>query len=147
MKRSVIVAAILAIAAGAVVAQVDIIKERREIMKGVGKATGDLAKVMKGEAAFDLKQAQDAVKIYADAGKKMPKLFPDNTKVGGDTAALPKIWEAKADFEAKFAKLKADAEKLGPTVKDEASFKAAFGEVTKNCGGCHETYRAKPKEG
>ena len=145
MQRTLIIAAVLALTAGAVTAQVDIIKNRPTIMKGVGKATGDLAKVMKGEAKFNLGQAQDAFKVYADAGKKMPALFPDNTKTGGDTAALPKIWEAKADFDAKFAKLAADSERLGPTIKDEASFKAAFGEVTKNCGGCHETYREKPK--
>ena len=145
MKRSLIIAAVLALTAGAVTAQVDIIKNRQTIMKGVGKATGELFKVMKGEAIFDLKQAQDAFAIYVDAGKKMPALFPDTTKTGGDTAALPKIWEAKADFEAKFAKLAADAERLGPTIKDEATFKAALGEVTKNCGGCHELYREKPK--
>ena len=144
MKRMVIVATILALASGGVVAQqIDIIKQRQQIMKGVGKATGDLAKVMKGEAKFDLAQAHEAFKIYADAGKKMPGLFPDNSKTGADTGALPKIWEAKADFEAKYAKLTADAERLNPTIKDEASFKAAFMEVTKNCGGCHETYRAK----
>jgi cytochrome c556 len=28
-------------------------------------------------------------------------------------------------------------------VKDVDSFKTAFSGVTKNCGGCHETYRAK----
>jgi cytochrome c556 len=143
MKRLGFVATVLALATGVAVAQLDIIKNRREIMKGVGKATGDLVKVTKGEAKFDLAQAQEAFKIYADAGKRMPKLFPDNTKTGGETNALPKIWENKPDFEAKFAKLAADAEKLGPTVKDEASFKTAFGDVTKNCGGCHETYRAK----
>ena len=145
MQRSIIIAAVFALTAGAVTAQVDIIKSRQTIMKGVGKATGELGKVMKGEAKFDLKQAQDAFLVYADAGKKMPALFPDTTKTGGDTAALPKIWEAKADFEAKFAKLAADAERLGPGIKDEAGFKAAFMEVTKNCGGCHELYREKPK--
>ena len=59
MQRSIIIAAILALTAGAVTAQVDIIKNRQTIMKGVGKATGELFKVMKGEASFDLKQAQD----------------------------------------------------------------------------------------
>ena len=143
MQRSVMIAAILALTVGTVAAQVDIIKNRQTIMKGVGKATGDLFKVVKGEAKFDLKQAQDAFAIYADAGKKMPGLFPDTTKTGGDTAALPKIWEAKADFEARFSKLTADSERLGPTIKDEASFKVALTEVTKNCGGCHELYRQK----
>ena len=61
----------------------------------------------------------------------------------GETAALPAVWEKKADFDAKFAKFGADAKDAGAKVTDEASFKAIFPTVQKNCGGCHETYRMK----
>jgi len=64
-------------------------------------------------------------------------------KTGGDTAAQPKIWEAKADFNAKWEKLGKEAAEIAGKIKDEASFKAAFGDVTKNCGGCHESYRIR----
>ena len=74
---------------------------------------------------------------------KLPTLFPENSKTGGDTAALPAIWDNKADFKAKFAKFGADAKAAQAAVKDLDSFKAAFPDMTKNCGGCHETYRAK----
>jgi cytochrome c556 len=73
----------------------------------------------------------------------MPGLFPESSKTGGDTAALPAIWQNKADFDAKFAKFGADAKAAASAVKDVDSFKTAFSGVTKNCGGCHETYRAK----
>ena len=42
------------------------------------------------------------------------------------------------------AKLSSDAKAADATVKDLDSFKAAMGEVGKNCGGCHNTYRKKP---
>jgi cytochrome c556 len=73
----------------------------------------------------------------------MPALFPETSKTGGETAALPKVWETKADFDARFVKFAKDAADAASTIKDEATFKAAFPEVGKNCGGCHESYRAK----
>ena len=46
---------------------------------------------------------------FATRADKMQELFPDSSKTGGDTAALPAIWENKADFDAKLAKFSADA--------------------------------------
>jgi cytochrome c556 len=54
------------------------------------------------------------------------------------------IFVAYQDSAAKVAKLGADAKDAAAKVKDEASFKAAFPEVQKNCGGCHNLYRKKP---
>ena len=62
---------------------------------------------------------------------------------GGETAALPAIWTSKADFEARLAKWGEESRGQGGRVSDLASFRTAFAEVTKNCGGCHELYRAR----
>ncbi len=43
----------------------------------------------------------------------------------------------------KLAKLSADAKTQDAGVKDLDTFKAAIGEIGKNCGGCHNTYRKK----
>jgi cytochrome c556 len=72
----------------------------------------------------------------------MRRQVPNYT--AGDTAALPAIWEKMDDFKAIAAKLAADAKAAQASVKDEASFKATFPEVTKNCGGCNRPYR-KPQ--
>jgi cytochrome c556 len=142
MKRTVLVATMLALGVSFAIAQ-DPIAARKAIMK----KNGDEAKVgtafMKGEAAFDLAKAKAIFATYADAASKMPSLFPDNSKAGGETAALPAIWEKKADFDAKFQKLGEDAKDAAAKVTDEASFKTVFPTVQKNCGGCHETYRLK----
>jgi len=142
------VASIAAVALGVsvAIAQQDVIKERKDIMK----ANGDQAKIgaamAKGEQPFDLAAAQKIFATYADAASKMPNLFPDNSKTGEDTAALPKIWEDMADFKARFAKFGDDAKAAQSSVKDLDSFKTAFGDIGKNdCGGCHQLYRAKPK--
>jgi cytochrome c556 len=81
---------------------------------------------------------------FLDAANKMPNLFPDNSKTGGETAASPKIWENMADVKARFAKLASDAKAAQGSVTDLESFKATFGSIGKqDCGGCHELYRIK----
>ncbi len=142
------VASVAAVALGVTVAvaQQDVIKDRKAIMKGNGDQAKIGAGMAKGEQPFDLAAAQKIFATYADAAAKMPSLFPDNSKTGEDTAALPKIWEDMADFKARFAKFGDDAKAAQASVKDLDTFKAAFGDIGKNdCGGCHQTYRAKPK--
>jgi len=126
----------------AVAAQSDPIASRKAMMKANGASAGQGAKFMKGEEPFDLAKAQAILAAYQKASAEFGKLFPDNSK-SGDTAALPAIWENKADFDAKLAKFGADAKDAAAKVKDEASFKAVFPEVQKNCGGCHQTYRKR----
>jgi cytochrome c556 len=140
------VASIAAVALGVsvAVAQQDVIKERKDIMKGNGDEAKIGAAMAKGEQPFDLAAAQKVFATFADAASKMPNLFPDNSKTGEDTAALPKIWEDMADFKARFVKFGDDAKEAQASVKDLDSFKTAFGNIGKNdCGGCHQLYRAK----
>ena len=80
-------------------------------MKAVGAATREGAAMAKGEAPFDAAKAQAGFKTYGDAAKKMPGLYPDSAKTGGETTAAPKIWEDQAGFKAAFAKFDADAAK------------------------------------
>ena len=57
---------------------------------------------------------------------RLPTLFPENSKTGGDTAALPAIWANMADFKGRYEKFGAEAKAAQSTVKDLDSFKAAF---------------------
>ena len=141
--RTVLVGAALAIGVTAIVAQESPIKARKALMKENGDQAKIGAGMAKGEQPFDLAKAKAVFAQYSDAAAKMPNLFPDNSKTGGDTEALPKIWESMDDFKAKFVKFGQDAKEAESSVKDLDSFKAAFAAVGKNCGGCHETYRQK----
>ena len=143
MNQTLLAAAAVVIGITAVAAQSDPIAARREIMKGVGAQTKAGAAMAKGEAPFDQGKAVQIFTTYEDAAAKMPNLFPPNSKTGGETTAAAKVWEDKAGFDKGFAKFGDDAKKAKSTVKDLDSFKANFGGVTKNCGGCHESYRVK----
>jgi cytochrome c556 len=143
MIRTVLAVAAVALGVTAVTAQQDPIAARKAIMKANGEQARLGAQMVRGEAPFDLAKAKAIFAQYQDAATKMPNLFPDNSKTGGDTAASPKIWENKADVAAKFAKFGADAKAASEKVTNLDTFKAQFPEVQKNCGGCHETYRIR----
>ena len=140
--RIVFAAAVVALGATAVIAQQDPIAARKAIMKANGQAAQLGTKMTKGEEPFTVEKGKKVFATYQDVAKAH-ELFPDNSKTGGDTAALPAIWENKADFTAKLTKLATEAKAAEAKVKDLDTFKAEFTEVQKNCGGCHETYRAK----
>src|SRR5215469_9712647 len=109
MTRIVLAAAAVALAVTAVAAQSDPIAARKALMKGNGDQAKIAAAMVKGEAPFDAAKANTIFATFADAAAKAPALFPDNSKTGGDTAALPAIWENKADFDARLAKLASDS--------------------------------------
>jgi cytochrome c556 len=141
-----IVFAVSAVALGvcAAVAQEDPIAARKALMK----ANGDQAKIagdmVKGTVPFDMAAAHKIFATFQNAAAKMPGLFPDTSKTGGDTAADPKIWDNMVDFKARFQKFGEDAKAADASVTDLDSFKAAIGNIGKNdCGGCHQNYRIK----
>ena len=144
MFRTVFAVAIIALCAGAAIAQQDPIAARRALMKANGDQAKIGASMMKGETPFDLDKARKVFAAFEEAAAKVPSLFPENSKTGGDTAADPKIWENMDDVKIRFAKFGADAKDALAKVTDLDSFKAAFGAIGKNdCGGCHEKYRIK----
>jgi len=136
------VAAVVALGVTAVVAQGDPIAARKALMKENGAQSRIAREMIEGKQPFDLAAAQKVLTTFAGVSDKGKNLWPDSSK-SGDTASLPAVWENKADFDAKMAKLSADAKAAGPKVKDLDSFKAAIGDIGKDCGGCHNTYRKK----
>ena len=119
----------------------EFIAARKGLMKGVGGANAAATEMLDGKAPFEANKAKALLATMSDNAAKMPPLFPDNSKTGGETTVVPAIWENKADFDAKMAKFSADAKAAAGKVTDLASFKGAMGEVRQNCGGCHKAYR------
>ena len=145
MLRILSVVAALAVAATVAYAQnLEAIKQRQEAMKAVGAAAKEPGAMIKGEAAFVLGKVQAALKVYQEQAKKLPSLYPEDSKMGGDTAALPAVWEKKQEFIAGYEKLARDASTAVTTIRDEASFKKEWPKVMDNCGACHKAFR-RPK--
>jgi cytochrome c556 len=146
MLRTVVVVGTLLLGVGAVVAQMDQVKQTQTVMKGNGKNAGALAAMVKGEKPYDEATVDAAIAQFEDTIKKFPTLFPEGTKglkPEGDYYASPKVWEDKAGFDehiASFAKAVTDAK---GKIKDLDTLKVALPVIGKQCGGCHETYRVK----
>lgn len=124
-----------------VVAQGDPIAERQEVMKGVGDATRTGVQMARGERPFDLDEAHAVLAVYIDASERMPTLFPEGTETGGDTEALPRIWEEKDRFVGLFEEWGATVSAGREATTDLASFQAAMGEATQSCRTCHTDFR------
>jgi cytochrome c556 len=144
MRRTFVMLAALAFSVSVVYAASDAIIKRQALMKANHKAVDLLIPMLKG-GPFDLATTQAALKTFIDTADKAPALFPDDSKTGNETNALPAIWQNKKDFEERFAKLGVDAKAALGATKDAASFKATMPKVLDNCDGCHEHYRAELK--
>jgi cytochrome c556 len=147
MKRILLCVAVVALGATVASAQ-DPIKERKELMRGLGDQAKIGAGIAKGEAPFDLAKVQKIFATFAESAAKAPTLFPPNSAdeptADDPYTASPKVWQDASDFKSRFEKFAADAKEAGASVKDLDSFKAAFGSIGKNdCGGCHQDYRLK----
>jgi cytochrome c556 len=105
-----------------------------------------LAAMVKGEKPYDQATVDAALAQFEDTARVLPTLFPEASKgmkPEGDYSASPKIWEDKPGFEehiTSFAKALAEAK---GKIKDLDTLKAELSVVSKQCGGCHETYRLK----
>lgn len=144
MSRRILVAAAAfatALAATAVMAQTDVVKQRETLMKEFGNVTKPVGGMLRGSVPFDLAAVQAALDAYAKNAKALPALFPAGSGEGSD--ALPSVWERQAEFDALFAKLATDATAAKTAITDEASFKANFPGVIRSCGTCHDSFRKK----
>jgi cytochrome c556 len=143
LLRTVLAVTAIAVGVTAVMAQQDPIAHRKALMKSNGEQAQIGAKMAKGEEPFDAAKAKKIFATYQETMAQMAPLWPADSQTGGETAALPTIWQNKPDFEARLTKLGTDAKAADGAVKDLDTFKAQFTEVQKNCGGCHQTYRQR----
>jgi cytochrome c556 len=134
------------------VAQQDVIKQRKDLMKANGAQAKIGADMIKGEKPFDMAAVHKIFATFQDAAAKMPDLYPASSKDESGSAVADKftptdkVWEDMADFKARFAKLGADAKAADASVKDVDTLKAAMGNIGKNdCGACHQIYRVEKK--
>jgi cytochrome c556 len=116
-------------------------------MKSNAKNAKNVTQMVKGESPFDAAAATAAFNTWHENAKKIPTLFTAPPPADAKSRALPKIWENKADFEAKAAALAKAASEGKHSTLDE--LKASFPNVQQACANCHDNYRrpAPPAEG
>ena len=75
--------------------------------------------------------------------KTLIEYFPDNTKEGYKTEALPIIWENKEEFNALMTKSSNDMVKLTEIIETSDDIRGNLGKfMWANCKACHSKFRA-----
>jgi len=90
-----------------------------------------------------IEEAKPLMKKISDNYKKLLDYFPENTKEGFKTEALPSIWENKDDFNALMKKASEDMIKLAKAIDTAEDLRAVQKELMwSNCSACHSRFRA-----
>jgi len=89
-------------------------------------------------------EAKPIMKKMSDNYKKLLDYFPENTKEGFKTEALPSIWENKDEFNALMQKASNDMLKLAKAIDTVDDLRATQKELMwSNCSACHNRFRAE----
>ena len=140
--RTILAALAVAFSVSAALAQQDPVTTRENLMKQNNKHAVAVVRMMRGQQPFDAAAVDAAFAQWADTAQKLPDLFPENSKTGGDNRASPKIWLNKKDFDSKAAAFaKVVAENRDKAMSSLEGLRAAIPAVGKACDNCHEDYR------
>jgi len=118
----------------------EIIKGRKALFsKNYSTAKRVQALASKGE--FD--KAKSLMIKMSENYKTLIEYFPDNSKEGFKTEALPLIWENKKEFNDLMKKSSDDMIKLTSLIEDSEDIRASLTQMMwSNCKACHSRFRA-----
>ena len=91
-----------------------------------------------------IEEAKPLMEKISGNYKELLNYFPENTKEGFKTEALPSIWENKDEFNALMQKASDDMIKLSKaidTVEDFQKIQKTL--MWNNCSSCHNRFRAE----
>ena len=90
-----------------------------------------------------IEEAKPLMKKISDNYLKLLDYFPENTKEGFKTEALPSIWENKDEFNALMQKASDDMLKLAKAIETADDLRAVQKKLMwSNCSACHNRFRA-----
>ena len=119
----------------------EIIKERKSIFSKnykTAKRVNSLA------SNGNLDEAKKLMIEMSDNYKRLLDLFPENSKVGFKTEALPSIWENKDEFNLLMTKASTNMIELTSVIDETDEMKATLGKyMWSSCKSCHSKFRAE----
>jgi len=89
-----------------------------------------------------IEEAKPLMIKMSDNYKKLLDYFPENTKEGFKTEALPRIWENKDEFNVLMQKASEDMIKLAKAIDTADDLRATQKKLMwNNCSACHKKFR------
>ena len=117
----------------------EIIKGRKALFS---KNYSTAKKVQAFASKGDFVKASSLMKEMSENYITLLDLFPENSKEGFKTEALPIIWEEKDAFNALMQKSADDMIKLTSIIEDADDIRGTLGKlIWANCKACHSKYR------
>ena len=117
----------------------DIIKSRKALFS---KNYSTAKRVQSYSSNGDFDEAIELMKEMSENYITLLDLFPENSKEGFKTEALPIIWEEKDAFNALMQKSADDMIKLTSIIEDADDIRGTLGKLMwANCKACHSKYR------
>ena len=118
-----------------------IIKERQSIFSKNYK-TAKRINSLASNGSLD--EAKILMIEMSDNYKRLLDLFPENSKTGFETEALPSIWENKDEFNLLMTKASSNMIELTSAIDGADDVKATLGKyMWSSCKSCHSKFRAE----
>ena len=117
----------------------DIIKGRKAIFSDNYK-TAKRVNILINDLEFE--EAKKFIKEMTENYETLLNYFPENTKEGFNTEALPSIWENKDEFNALMQKSADDMKQLAAVIEDADDLRGTMQQyMWSNCKACHSRFR------
>ena len=117
----------------------DIIKGRKAIFSDNYK-TAKRVNILVNDLEFE--EAKKFMKEMTENYETLLNYFPENTKEGFNTEALPSIWENKDEFNALMQKSADDMKQLAAVIEDADDLRGTMQQyMWSNCKACHSRFR------
>ena len=118
----------------------EIIKGRKALFS---KNYSTAKKVQTYASKGDFEKTKNLILEMSENYKSLLEYFPENTKEGFKTEALPAIWENKDEFNNLMIKSSNDMIELTSIIESSDDVKDTLGKLMwGNCKACHNKYRA-----
>ena len=119
----------------------EIIKERQSIFSKNYK-TAKRVNSLASNGSLD--EAKILMIEMSENYKRLIDLFPENSKTGFETEALPSIWENKDEFNLLMTKASSNMIELISAIDGTEDMKATLGKyMWSSCKSCHSKFRAE----
>ena len=117
----------------------DIIKNRQALFS---KNYNTAKKVQSLSSKGDFDEAKELMLEMSENYITLKEMFPENTKEGFNTEALPLIWEEKDKFNSLMEKTSNDMVQLVSIIENEDDIRGTLKKLMwSNCKACHSKYR------
>ena len=119
----------------------EIIKGRKAIFSKNYQTAKKISILLKSKK---IEEAKPLMQEMSDNYKKLLDYFPENTKEGFKTEALPTIWENSDEFVTLMQKASSDMIQLAKAIDTAEDLRAIQKELMwSNCSACHSRFRAE----